>query len=71
MGNYLSAIALAGRQHLINLIAESVATEIANEKTEPAVSDNIILLAPPQKRKNEIYHLRPLQHRQTARIFDR
>ncbi len=71
MGNYMSANELAGRQNLINLIAESVAHDIEQEKNEPAVSDNIILLVPPQKRKNEIYHLRPLQHRQTARVIHR
>ena len=71
MGNYMSADELAGRQNLINLIAESVALEIEQEKNEPAVSDNIILLVPPEKRKNEIYHLRPLQHRQTTRVIHR
>ncbi|MCZ4065928.1 hypothetical protein NB636_08160 [Oxalobacter aliiformigenes] len=71
MGNYLSADDLTGRKNLINLIAESVALEIEQEKNEPAVSDNIILLVPSEKRKNEIYHLRPLQHRQTARVIHR
>lgn len=61
------ATALTGRQHLISLIAESVATEIENEKPEPAVADNFNLL----KRKNEINYLRPIQHRQATRIIDR
>ena len=71
MGNYMSVDALTGRKNLINLIAESVALEIEQEKNGSAVSDNIILLVPSEKRKNEIYHLRPLQHRQTARVIHR
>lgn len=70
MNAFLNKDELSGRQQLIYLIAEAVATEITHESVQATQSDSILIPAT-VKQKNEVYYLRPLQHRQATRIVNR